>query len=133
MAAAAEMCSGRETKKTAPKWVLQEIWVPAVFTFPPYNIIEGEKKSSTVNKGKSLLEALFFASTNPQNEDRLFIESVQYIHENSKLKPGEDMLCTEIVSDIQNIFVQNMFSPWSEKRRASDKDLPAQFDHQGSF
>ena len=25
MAAAAEMCSGRETKKTAPKWVLQEI------------------------------------------------------------------------------------------------------------
>ena len=32
------------------------------------------------------------------------------------------MLCTEIVSDI---FVRNMFSPCSAKRRASDKDLPA--------
>ena len=48
------------------------------------------------------------------------------IHENFKLKPGENMLCTEIVSDIQNrtIFVHNMFSPCSAKRRASDKDLP---------
>ena len=56
--------------------------------------------------GKSLSEALIFASTNPQYDDKLFIESqVQYaIHENSKLKPGEDMLCTEIVSDIQNNF-----------------------------
>ena len=34
------------------------------------------------------------------------------------------MLCTEIVSEIQNIFVHNMFSPCSAKRRASDKDLP---------
>ena len=33
------------------------------------------------------------------------------------------MLCTEIVSDIQQ-FVHNMFSPCSAKRRASDKDLP---------
>jgi hypothetical protein len=30
--------------------------------------------------GKSLLEALIFASTNPQNDDRLFIElQVQYM------------------------------------------------------
>ena len=34
------------------------------------------------------------------------------------------MLCTEIVSDIQNNFLHNMFSPCSAKRRASDKDLP---------
>ena len=55
------------------------------------------------NTGKSLLEALIFASTNLQYDDRLFIElQVQYVHENSKLKPGENMLCTEIVSDIQN-------------------------------
>ena len=50
------------------------------------------------------------------------------IHENSKLKPGENMLCTEIVSDIQNNFctqhVLPMFSPCSSKRRGSDKDLP---------
>ena len=34
---------------------------------------------------------------------------------NYKFKPGENMLCTEISSDIQNK---------SAKRRASDKDLP---------
>ena len=36
------------------------------------------------------------------------------------------MLCTEIVSDSQNNFCTQhiMFSPCSEKRRASDKDLP---------
>jgi hypothetical protein len=34
------------------------------------------------------------------------------------------MLCTEIVSDIQNLFcTQNVF-PCSAKRRASDKNLP---------
>ena len=37
------------------------------------------------NKGKSLSAALIFASTNPQYDDRLFIElQVQYIHENFK-------------------------------------------------
>ena len=69
-------------------------------------------------------EALIFATTNPQYDDRLFIEFTSSIHENSKLKPWENMLCTEIVSDIQNNFVHNMFSPCSAKRRASDKDLP---------
>ena len=44
--------------------------------------------------GNSLSEALIFASTNPQYDDRL----------NSKLKPGENMLCTDIVSDIQSNF-----------------------------
>ena len=29
---------------------------------------------------------------------------------------GENMLCTEIFSDIQNNFVRNMFSPFSAKR-----------------
>ena len=48
---------------------------------------------------KSLSEALILASTNPQYDDRLYIElHVQYLHENSKLKPGENILCTEIVS-----------------------------------
>ena len=42
--------------------------------------------------GKSLSEALIFASTNPQYDDRLFTElQVQYVHENSELKPGENM------------------------------------------
>ena len=48
--------------------------------------------------GKSLSEALLFA------------------------EHGENMLCTEIVFDIQNNF--SMFSPCSAKRRAYDKDLP---------
>ena len=59
--------------------------------------------------GKSLSEALIFASTNPQYDDRLFIElPVQYM--NCKLRTwgehGENMLCTQIVFclcfDIQN-------------------------------
>ena len=37
---------------------------------------------------------------------------------------SHNMMSTEIVSDIQNNFVHNMFSPYSAKRRASDKDLP---------
>ena len=53
--------------------------------------------------GKSLSEALIYASTNPQYDDRLFYE-LQIQYENSKLKPGENMLCAEIVSDIQNNF-----------------------------
>ena len=54
--------------------------------------------------GKSLSEALIFASTNPQYDDRLFIElQVQYMKIPSS-KHGENMLCTEIVFDIQNNF-----------------------------
>ena len=62
---------------------------------------DGNSRSSS-HTGKSLSEALFFASTNPEYDDRLFIEL--QIHENSKLKLGENMLGTEIVSDIQNNF-----------------------------
>ena len=49
--------------------------------------------------GKSLSEALIFPSTNPQYYDRF---SLNYVF--TKLKPGENVLCTEIVSDIQNNF-----------------------------
>ena len=70
--------------------------------------------------GNSLSEALIFASTNPQYDDRFSI------HENSKLKAGENMLCTEIVSDIQNNFCTQHVLPMFCKRRASDKDLPIQ-------
>ena len=49
-------------------------------------------------------EALIFASTNPQFDYRLFIElQVQYMKIPST-KPGENILCTEIVSYIQNNF-----------------------------
>ena len=53
--------------------------------------------------GKSWIEALVFASTNPRYDDRLFIElQVQYMKIPSS-EHGENMLCTEIVFDM-NIF-----------------------------
>jgi hypothetical protein len=42
--------------------------------------------------GKSLSEALIFASTNPQYDNRLFI-----VHENCKLRIPAEHLCTQIV------------------------------------
>ena len=49
--------------------------------------------------------------TNSKCDNRLFIElQVQYI-KNSKLKPGENMLCTEIVSDIHKIFCKQHVLP----------------------
>ena len=54
--------------------------------------------------GKYLSEVLIFASTNPQYDDRLFVEiQVQYMKISSS-EHGENMLCTEIVFDIQNNF-----------------------------
>ena len=69
-------------------------------------------------------EALIFASTNPQYDDRLIIElQVQYV----KI-PSSNMWRTccvqKLVLTFRTIFVHNMFSPCSAKRRASDKDLP---------
>ena len=37
------------------------------------------------------------------------------MHENSKLKPGQNMLCTEIDSEIQNNFVHNMIPQFLQK------------------
>ena len=68
--------------------------------------------------GKFLSEALIFASTNPQYEDRLLTElQVQYM----KI-PSSNLGRTCCVQN--TIFVHNLFSPCSAKRRASDKDLP---------
>ena len=72
--------------------------------------------------GKSLSEALIFASILTQN--MFIVHSItSSIHESSKLKPGENMLCTEIVSDIQDNFCTHVL-PMFCKKRASDKDLP---------
>ena len=40
------------------------------------------------------------------------------IHENSKLKPKENMLCTEIVSDIQNNFCTQHVLPMFFKKKS---------------
>ena len=76
--------------------------------------------------GKSLSEALIFASTNPQYDDRLFIElQVQYMKIPSS-NLGRTCCVQKLFLTFRTIFVHNMFSPCSAKRRASDKDLPVQ-------
>ena len=63
--------------------------------------------SSRFSVQVNLCQKLLFLHqlTHNMYDNRLFIElQVQYLHENSTLKPGENMLCTEIVSDIQNNF-----------------------------
>ena len=69
--------------------------------------------------GKSLSEALIFASTNPKYDDRLFI-----VHENCKLRiPAEHAVYTNccFCFDIQNNFgTQHVL----QMLRASEKDLP---------
>ena len=53
---------------------------------------------------KSLSEAIIFASTNPQYDNRWFIElQVQYMKIPSS-EHGENMLCTEIVFDFRSNF-----------------------------
>ena len=71
----------------------------------------------TVCTGKSLSEALMFASTIPQYVNRLFIElQVQYIKIPSS-EHGENVLCTEIVFDIQNnFFTQHVLPMFCKKK-----------------
>ena len=69
--------------------------------------------------GKSLSEALIFASTNPHTIWRQIVHCITTsIHETSKLKPGENMLCTEIVSDIQNNFCTQHVLPMFCKKKS---------------
>ena len=71
--------------------------------------------------GKSLSEALIYASTNPQYDNRLFIKlQAQYM----KI-PSSNLERTCCVLKFRTILVHNMFFLCSAKRRASDKDLPA--------
>ena len=66
---------------------------------------------------------LYFASTNPQYDNRLFIElQVQYMKIPSS-NLGRTRCAQKLFLTFKTIFVNNMFSPCSAKRRASDKDL----------
>ena len=77
--------------------------------------------------GKSLSEALIYASTNPQYDDRLFIE----LQVQSMKIPSSNLERTccvqKLFQTFRTIFVHDMFYPCSAKRRASDKDLPVLF------
>ena len=79
-----------------------------------------------ISTGKSLSEALIFASTNPQYDDRLFIElQVQYMNIPST-NLGRNSCVQKLFLTFRTISVHNMIFPCSAKRRASDKDLPVQ-------
>jgi len=83
-------------------------------------------KKVNIVTGKSLSEAVIFASTNPQYDDRLFIElQVQYMKIPSS-NLGRTCCVQKLFLTFRTIFVHNMFSPCSAKRRTSDKDLPVQ-------
>ena len=74
--------------------------------------------------GESLSETLIFASTNPQYDDRLFIElQVQYM-KIPRSNLGRTCCVQKLFLTFRIIFVHNTFSQSSAKRRASDKDLP---------
>ena len=69
-----------------------------------------------LDTGKSFSEVLIFASTNPQYDDRLFVElQVQYMKIASS-EHAQTVLCTQIVFVLtfRTIYVSNMFSTYSE-------------------
>ena len=76
--------------------------------------------------GKSLSEALIFASTNPLYDGRLFIELQVQCMKIPSSNLGRTCCVQKLFPTFRTIFVHNMFSPCSAKRRASDKDLPVQ-------
>ena len=73
-----------------------------------------------LNTGKSSLEALILASTNPQYDKRLFIElHASTVHENCKLRTSREHVVYINSSECQNknkktIYLHNMFSWCSE-------------------
>ena len=83
-----------------------------------------ERSSTHYDTGKSLSEALIFASTNPQYDDILLIElQVQYMKIPSS-NLGRTSCVHKLFLTFRKMFVHNMFSQCSAKRRAFDKDLP---------
>ena len=73
-------------------------------------------------------EALIFASTNPQYDDRLFIELQVQDMKIQSSNLGRTCCVQKLFLTFKTIFVHDMFSPCSGKRRASEKDLPVQID-----
>ena len=103
--------------------------------------------------GKSFSEAIIFASTNPQYDNRLFIELLVQYMKIASSNLGRTCCVQKLFLTFRTIFVHNMFSPCSElgifmywtcnsmnhllsycglvdaKIIASDKDLPVQWEH----
>ena len=100
---------------------LAQNWISTCFGDLPHGPSILSPASST---SKPLSEALIFTSTNPQYDDRLFIElQIQYMKIPSS-NLGRTCCVQKLFQTLRTIFVRNMFSPCCAKRRASDKDLP---------
>jgi hypothetical protein len=65
-----------------------------------------------------------FASTNPQFDDRLLIKLQVQFMKIPCSNLGRTCCVKKLFLTFRAIFVHNMFSPSSAKRRAYDKDLP---------
>ena len=76
--------------------------------------------------GKSLSEALIFALTSPQYDDRLFIELQAQYMKVLRSNLGRTCCVQKLFLTFRTIFVHNMFSPCFAKRRTSVKHLPVQ-------
>ena len=97
-----------------------QVQIACSHTNPAWRSVEictHERANST---GKSLSEALIFASTNPQYDKRLFMELPWNLQ-------GQNMLCT---CSFHGNFMNNLLSYCNlidAKIRASDKGLPVRF------
>ena len=89
-----------------------------------FSMTQKKYLKKVINVCKFLSEGLIFASTNPQYDDRLLIElQVQYMKIPSS-EHWEKRCVQKLILTFRTIYVYNMFSPFSAKIRASDKDLP---------
>ena len=79
-----------------------------------------------IHTGKYVSEALILQSVNPQYDDRLFIKLQVQCMKIPSSNLGRTCCVQKLFLTFRTIFVHNMFSPCSAKRRASDKDLPVQ-------
>ena len=110
--------------------IFQEVAVVFIrkYFFVSTNLANVFDRASPLNSfgfstGKSLSEAVIFSSTNLQYDDRLFVElQVQYMKLPSS-NLGRTCCVQKLFLTFRTIFVHNMFSPCSAKRRASEKDL----------
>ena len=67
-------------------------------------------KHFQISTGKSLSEALIFASINPQYDDKLFIELQVQCMKNSSSEHGETCCVQKLFLTFRTISVHNMFS-----------------------
>ena len=101
----------RKSKMSSNQKYLTELCQQISFKYPSISCNYQVELDRPVDTGKSLSEALIFASTNPQYDDRLFIElQLQYMKIPSS-NLGRTCCVQKLFLTFRTIFVHNMFSP----------------------